>query len=318
MIEVFALYAICALTFTVSKAILLYSSPFFAVAVRMLIAGLLIGGYQIWSQRHSINTKNITTAIMQDWPLLLRIILFHIAVPYAADAWALSRITSIESSLLYNLSPFVAVFFAYLWFSERMNLKKWLGLTIGFCSTVPLIINHICSAQACTIKSFIPSLNILPLIATLGSVLSSAYAWIVFQKLIRERGYSVATLNAIAMIGGGISCGILALLTGECARVCLQIFDWMPFLGLTGLIILLANIVFYNGYGMLLRRYSAPFLAFAGFSTPLFVALFGFIFLGEQLSCNYLLATLCVVIGLYMYYHGDTKNVLKQKDKDSL
>ena len=48
MISIVFLYALCASSFTLCKAVLMYSKPIFFVGVRMIAAGLLLTCGWVW------------------------------------------------------------------------------------------------------------------------------------------------------------------------------------------------------------------------------------------------------------------------------
>ncbi len=294
MISIVILYALCASTFTICKALLEYVKPFFFIAVRMLVAGGLLLAYSFWKDRNCFIIKK------RDWLLFGQIILFHVYFAYILDLWSLQYITSSKSSFLYNLSPFMAALFSYFYFSEKMTTKKWLGLLIGFCGFLPeMIIKASSSSLSATLFLSFPELVLLI------AVTSAVYGWITLRKLVKDGGYSPVMVNGIGMVGGGL----LALLTSYIVEgwQASPIFDFWPFVKLTALIILVCNIIFYNFYGYLLTKYTATFLSFAGFITPLFAALFGWLFLGELVNWTFFLSFIVVCIGLYIFYQEELR-----------
>jgi len=58
-------------------------------------------------------------------------------------------------------------------------------------------------------------------------------------------------------------------------------------------------------YGYLLKQYSATFLSFAGFSTPLFAALFGWLFLSELVTFHFFVALGLLTVGLGIFYRDE-------------
>jgi drug/metabolite transporter (DMT)-like permease len=307
MFSIIILYAICATTFTLSKAALAYSAPFFYVAVRMLIAGTLLLGYSFFtrikkaysshiSSSHTLSSNGISPEPLTTRTLFIfaQIVLFHISIPYLAEMWALTHITSTESSLIYNLSPFITAVLAYLWFSERLSKRQIIGLFIGISSTIPLIWqNYACSGNT------LISGNIAALLAVLVAVISSAYAWILIKDLLQHQ-YSISYINGIAMLGGGIIAFIVSILSHEWAHGA-PVSAWIPFITLTLAIIVVANIIFYNWYGILLKKYSPTLLAFAGILTPIFTNIFGTLFLGECFIWMNVVALACLGIGMTLF-----------------
>lgn len=71
MILIAILYALCAATFTISKATLAYSQPIFYVGVRMLAAGLVI----MASYRGIYRTERLIAMLTRDWRLFAQIVL---------------------------------------------------------------------------------------------------------------------------------------------------------------------------------------------------------------------------------------------------
>ncbi len=277
--------------FTVSKWGLAYSAPIFFVAVRMILAGILLLGYLLIRRTKGPGLR----AVVKDWFLFAQIILFHIYLTYICDLCALKDIASVESAFIYNLSPFIAAVFSYAWFNEIMTPKKWFGLSLGFGSSLLLLFHA--GLQN-------PLAYSVPRLLTLLAVISGAYGWILVRALVKK-GYSPTFINGIGMVGGGA----IALFTSWHAETWAPypVTDWVPFMQATILIVVLANIIFYNLYGFLLKRYTATFLSFAGFMCPLFAAILGYVFLGEIFSPRLLISFFIACLGLSIFYHEELR-----------
>lgn len=285
MFTIILLYALCASTFTLCKAALSCASPFFYVGVRMTLAGAALLSYCVLREkRYAIQRR--------DALLFIHIILFHVFGAYMLDLWSLQYISSIESALLYNLSPFIAALFSYFWFGEKLSVKKILALFIGICSLIPLLNEHI-------------SFSGFPVFVMLTAVSCASYGWIVMQELVKHRHYSPVFVNAVGMLGGGI----LALVSSWYCEPWhpYPVTDWYNLFLMIGAIIVLGNIIFYNLYGYLLKKYSATLLAFAGFTCPFFTALYGKIFLNEAITFSLLISACFVFVGLYLFYYEELK-----------
>ncbi len=292
MFTILFLYALCASTFTICKAVLLYAKPFFFVGIRMSAAGILLLTYQ--GVRYGFNSLFQWS---DRWDYL-QIILFHVYITYMFDLWSLQYLSSLQSSFIYNLSPFLAALFSYFIFDERMTSKKWVGLGLGMVGFFPqLYVSAFDQGSGFA--------TIMPMVILMLGVGSAMYGWTIVRKLINDKHYSPSCVNGIAMLGGGI----LALVTSLFVEgwYPAPVSDWFHFIFLTALIILVANIIFYNLYGELLKRYTSTFLAFAGFVTPFFAACFGWFFLGEGITISLFFSLLTVSAGLYIFYQEELR-----------
>lgn len=292
MILIIILYIFCAATFTIAKATLSTALPLFYMAVRMTVAGSLLMFLYFWQN------KRLPIIHRQDHWLFIQTILLNIYIAYALDLWSLQYISSIESSLIFNLSPFFAALFSYFYFNEKLTKKKWLGLIIGFIGLLPLIFDH-GGAMHFSTK------HVLPLGALLISVASSAYGWIIIRELVKIRQYSFIFVNSIAMIGGGLLAFITSYIMEPWAPS--PVFDCYNFIKFITLIILFSNILFSNLYSYLLNYYTVTLISFFGFLTPIFAALLGFLFLDESIDTCSLFSFVSVMIGLIMFYREELK-----------
>ena len=155
--------------------------------------------------------------------------------------------------------------------------------------------------------------------------MSASYGWIVVKQLI-IRGYTPVLINGVAMLGGGICAGFSSLLIEGRPRLLSTVptcslntpglaymtSTFGPYYGQIFLIasylvflILVANIIFYNLYAFLLKRYSVTMLSFAGISCPLFAMLFGSFYLGEPFSYTFLLSFMIIFVGVYIFYRQE-------------
>ncbi|MEX0672438.1 MAG: DMT family transporter, partial [Candidatus Babeliales bacterium] len=228
-------------------------------------------------------------------------IFFHIYLAYATEFWALQYVSGAKTALIYNLSPFVTALLAYLVFADRLTWKKWLGLIIGFVGFIPLLKSN----GTMNLVGFIS----VPEIMLLISVVAACIGWIIMKKLL-QRGYSPLLVNGIAMIVGGILSFITSYFIESWNPA---VSAWWPVLWQGGLLILLANLIYYNFYGYLLHRYSITFLSFVGFVTPIFTALFDWLFFGLTVSPAFYGTTVCVACGLWLFWIDERLTAKKLK-----
>lgn len=260
MLIVILLYALSASSLTIGRAIFNYVQPFFFLAVRMVGVGALLIAFSLLFKRDAIKIRK------GDWHQFLLMAFFHVFLAFGLELVALQSIESHHASLFYNLAPFITALCSYFYFSEIMTKKKILGLIIGFCAFLPEII------LSCSSTHFGISWAYL---AMLVSIITTVFGWLTMRSLL-TKGYSPAFINGIAMVGGGI----LSLATSFAIETWqpVPVLSWSKFIYLTALIAFFNDILFYNLYGRLLKKYTATFLAFAGFLLPLITAFFWYYF----------------------------------------
>jgi drug/metabolite transporter (DMT)-like permease len=296
MFYVLLLYALFASVFTIAKTGLTYVQPYFLVGTRMLLAGLILLCYQIFvkKQRFSLNRKT--------WYRLILLAVFNIYLTNVFEFWGLRYLTSFKTCFIYSLSPFLSALFSYFLFSETLTSKKWVGLIVGFLGFMPILLSQTSSEEATGQLFFFSWAELSVMMAAICSV----YGWILLKQLVNEDQLSPIMANGVSMFVGG------ALALGHS----LIIEDWNPFpvtnytifFECTMLLILISNLICYNLYGSLLKRYSATFMSFAGFTTPLFTALFGWLVLSEIVTWPFYLSFVIVLTGLLLFDQEELKH----------
>lgn len=295
MFYVLLLYALFASVFTIAKTGLAYAQPFFLVGTRMLLAGVILLSYQIFIKKQVLRFDSKT------WGRLILLAVFNIYLTNVFEFWGLRYLTSFKTCFIYSLSPFLSALFSYFLFSEKLTSKKWMGLLIGFLGFTPILLSQTSSEEQTGQFFFFSWAELSVMMAAICSV----YGWIVLKQLVNEHQLSPLTANGVSMFVGGA----LALAHS------FAIEDWLPlpvtnfpiFLECTLLLILISNLICYNLYGSLLKSYSATFMSFAGFTTPLFTALFGWLLLGEIVTWPFYLSFVIVLLGLLLFDQEELK-----------
>lgn len=286
-------YALVAGSFTLAKAVLAYSEPIFFVGFRMVAASIFLIGYCLWRQPSLLRIKR------KDYGKIALIIVMHIYFAFVLDLLALKGMSSFKGAFIYNLSPFITALFSYLYFKEYMTPKKWVGLLIGFSGFLPELIAQ-APAEANGNILFLSYYEFM----MIGSVIAAVVGWIVMRSLLKD-GYNPIAINGIGMLGGGLLSLATSLVFEPWHPV--PVSDWWAFLKITAAVIIVGNLLFYNIYGYLLKKYTATFMSFAGFLSPLFAALFGWYFLGEQVSATFFFSLIVVVFGLWLFYQEELR-----------
>lgn len=308
MILIIILYAFFASTFTISKAALSYTTPLFLVAVRFFLAGVILLGY-------SLVRKKLQYIPKRDYFLFIQLALFTFYLSFTTDVTALQYISSANACLIYNLSPFITAFLAYIMHREVISIKQAGALLLGFFGYLPLIQ---ASAQQGEVLQFWGELLML------CAVVSSCYGWLILKKLVVERSYNPVFVNGIGIFIASIITGIHAFLVEGVPSIVFKggyqpsflinaveaftrthYLDWGMFCLYTLLLVIIAHIICYVLYAYLLKTYSPTFMALAGSLTPLFAGFFGWFFLHEKISGSFYITLSLTSCAIALFYYDE-------------
>jgi len=289
MFLVILLYALFASVFTISKTGLEYAQPLFFVGSRMLVAGILLLSYQYFFDRKNFKVEK------KHLGKFFSLALFAIYLTNALEFWGLKYLTSFKTCFIYSLSPFASALLSYWMFNDRMSKKKWLGLGIGCIGFLPILINETSTEELTGHFWFFSMAEIAVILAALFSV----YGWSLLKQLVNDKGYTSFMANGVSMIMGGAMAILHSYLTESWDPI--PVTEIWPFLDCMLLLVVISNLICYNLYGYLLKHFSVTFISFAGFITPLFTALFGWLYLGEVVTWPFYFSAVIVFIGLYLF-----------------
>jgi drug/metabolite transporter (DMT)-like permease len=297
MLQVMLLYALFASVYVVAKMTLDYASPIFIVGSRMFMAGVILVGYRYVVDRYAfkLGSKNYWT--------LFQLAIFNIYFTNIFAFVALQDLRPFESCFIYSLSPFISALFSYFCFSEEISEKKWIGLIIGCLGFIPMLLytnSDLKEIPTATISNFW-SVGMMLL-----SVISSVYGWILLKQLVHGGGITPTMANGVSMLIGGLVALVHSFFIESWNP--LPLTNPVSFLECSLFLIIISNFVCYNLYGVLLKRYSATFMSLAGFMTPLFTALFGWIFLDNSVEWSFFLSAMIVFVGLLLFYQDELKS----------
>lgn len=289
MIIVLLLYALLAATFSIGKALVLLMHPLFVIGIRMLIAGtLLLITYYCMHAKNRIRSKDLL--------LFAATCCVHILIPYLSEFAALRDISPSDACLAYNLSPFFSALFSYWIFKEYMTVKKWVGFGLAIVGLAwYLWYQHALAFHLSWSYVWI-----------LISVISSCLGWILVRVLVKNKEYSPFLVNGLCMLVAGVGSlgyGLGTHEMGSLRTVVLLPWFWL----LMSLSIIIANGIFYNMYGYLLKRYTATFLSFVGFITPLFASLFEWLLFGSVPAWSFFICLGVIATGIYIFYQEELK-----------
>lgn len=292
MILVIVLYALIASAYTLGKMLLFFLPPLLLTGVRMLIAGSLLLVFYYFFTKDKIKLSGY------DYLMLSGLSVIHIFIPYATEFVALQSIVPSHVALIYNLSPFFTAFFSYIFFKEKMTNLKWVGFGLGFSGIIYLIKPNL----FCMSEGIFDTAYVLLFV----SVISASLGWILVRYFVKTRSMPIILINGVAMFLAGLQSLVVSNFT-ETSIVQhwphLQFSFWF----LLGLVILLSNFIFYNFYGYLLKKYTATFLSFAGFVTPLFTALYDWVLLDIPVHFDFVITIVIVGCGIYLFYKEELK-----------
>ncbi|MBF8263391.1 MAG: conserved putative rane protein [Parachlamydiales bacterium] len=300
---VILMFAMWSSIFPLAKLTLEHCPPLFLTAVRMLLAGLILLGFLAFRNR-----KAFQITPRQFFSLSLYALL-SMYLTNAFEFWSVMHLSAAKTCFLYSLSPFFTAFFSYLHFGEKMNKRKWLGMSIGFLGIIPVLAIQTGS------EDLIGGIFFLswPELAMMGAALCSVYGWVLLRLLVKDSAISPSMANGTGMLIGGIFALTHSLIIDPWHPTPVAAGNFSAFAQGTLLMTFISNIVCYNIYGFMLKRFTATFLSFMGLLSPVFASLMSWLFIGEMPSPVIFASTAIVGSGLWLIYSAELKQGYIQK-----
>ena len=296
VIFVFLVYAIWSSCFSLGKIALQYSPPVFLTSFRMLLAGAIILLFLL------IKNKIAFKLSLKHYLSLFVLGFFSIYLTNICEYWGLQHLSAAKTCFIYSLSPFFSMLFSYIHFKEKLNLKKCIGLLIGFIGFIPVL--HMQSGSE-SLFSLCTSLS-LPDLAVIAAAAFSMYGWVLLRLLVKQ-DISPVMVNGMSMVFGGAMALIHSFFIDAWHPWPVSEGGVTPFLGSVLITTFISNILCYNLYGYMLKKFTATFLSFAGLLSPIFASLSGWVLLGEKPSPIIFLSTFVVCLGLWIVYQAELK-----------
>jgi drug/metabolite transporter (DMT)-like permease len=204
----------------------------------------------------------------------------------------METISSIKAALIFNLSPFLTVLFAYLLTGSKLNFRQSLGLIIGCIGVIPVLLTST-NLETTSSEWFVSWAELASIIATA----SISYSLVIMQKLIKTNGCPVPLANGISMLAGGGITLFMAFLI-ETPLIKSSPLEVALFALFQAVVI---NLCCANWRAHLLKKYSPTFMSFASLLVPISATCYGWLLFGETVSFNFIISFIIVVIGLGIY-----------------
>ncbi len=301
----FLLFAMWSSCFAIGKMAIFSSTPLFFTAIRTLLASFLILGYMIIRKRSQLKlTKKQLGAI-----LLLAILSMYMT--NALELYGLKYISASKTCFIYSLTPIFSAILSYFHFKEKLTPIKLLGMTIALVGILPIFFIQSGSEK---LNSSFFHLS-LPEIAVILAVFLSVYGWILLRKLVKDSAISPLTANGLGMFLGGIFSLTHSLLFDKWSPIPIE--DGHIGIFIQGIVAytIVSNVICYNFYGYLLKKYTATFLSFVGLLSPIFASFSEWILLKTPPSVLVLGSTCIIIFGLWIVYKEELKQGYIVKSK---
>lgn len=291
------MYATWSSIFSLGKIALEHAPPLFLTASRMLLAGVLLLAFM------AIKNRTAFRLTLKQFLSIALLALFSIYLTNAFEFSSLQHLTAAKTCFIYSLSPFFAALFSYLHFGETMSPRKWAGMAVGFTGFIPVLAMQKGSDELLTSLSFLS----WPELGMIAAALCSVYGWVLLRLIVKDSTVSPLFANGASMLIGGSFALLHSYLVEMWAPLPVASGHWAPFVQGTLIMTFLSNILCYNLYGLMLKRFTATFLSFMGLLSPIFASFNSWLFLGEQPSPILFLSTGIVSIGLWLIYSAELR-----------
>ncbi|MCK4577308.1 MAG: DMT family transporter [Candidatus Marinimicrobia bacterium] len=267
-------------TFVAVKTGLEGTPPLLGVALRQLLASLVILGV-LWRMGFSLPTDGL--ALKQYFTVGLMNFSFSYSLTYLGTQFIYSNI----SSLLWSSVPITTALAAHLFLpKERMTISKAVGIAVGFGGVSIIFLGYGGTGEN-------PNL-LLGMSLVFGAVLFGTWPPIYLKMHGSQSTPLVLTFAGTGI--GGVATLILSLVFEDVGSMVISPLN----IGLIVYLALFGTALAWVAYFYLLDYVEAVKVSFVGFIAPIIATFMGIIVLGEQLSPVVYLGALLVLVGIYI------------------
>lgn len=276
-----AIYFVWGTTYLAIKYAVATIPPFLMMGIRSVFAGLVM---YTWGRfRGDVNVTQ------KELPSLVLIGFLFFLIGHGALAWAEQTVPSGVAALLISSEPIIIALFEPLFTKEvRIGKRTMLGMLIGISGIAVLVI-----PQGFDFKN-------ANLLGSLGILLAaSSWASGAIYSRVAKLPQSPLITGGLQLLFGGVLLILTSSLMGEWSTFSFSQVTMQSWLGLVYLI-LFGSIIAFSAYTWLLTVTSATRISTHTFINPIVAVLVGWAFGGEALTGEMLVATVLIVISVYL------------------
>lgn len=290
MIRIFLTFALLASAITTNKLLLSPLPPIFFVGIRMLLAGIIL-----WFINYFQDKRLSLKFIKQDLFVLFLITLCTTYIPAVCKSIALKHMASSQAAFFGTLDPFITAIYSYFIFNEKLTFNNLVGICVAIIGSLVLLITNNPDIISHSTIFWVS----LPQICAFLAIAIGRYGWILIQMLLKKGHYTPIAINSITMLASGVLSLITSLVFETYHHITID--NYNIFIALIMYTVIIGNVLSLTMYASLLKTYSATLLSLAGFSVPLLVHIYGWLFLQEPLSTNFIIALSLTFLGLLIF-----------------
>jgi drug/metabolite transporter (DMT)-like permease len=266
-------------TYLAIKVALETIPPFLMGGIRYLIGGTILAAWLI------VRREGLPP--VREWARLALLGFLMIALGNGGVVWAEQYLASGLTAVVIATSPFWMVAIdAFFPGADRLALRQWAGLFIGFCGIVLLMWPEL-SLGGATGRA--TALGILAVqIACAGWAVASAYT--------RRHSLSrnVLGVAAVQMFFGGLFMTMAGTVTGEWAHLAFSSRTLWALVYLT----LAGSVIAFAAYSYALRHLPIATVSLYTYVNPVIAVALGTLLLGEPFRATMLVAAAIIVVGM--------------------
>jgi drug/metabolite transporter (DMT)-like permease len=233
-----------------------------------------------------------------DWVNLAIIGALMVGIGNVAVVWAEHHMSSGFAALLVATSPlWMATLESFRTTGERINLRKALGMLIGFAGVGVLV------APELEIGELNTGLVLGVILLQLGSI-----AWnigSIRSKYHLSRELSPIISAALQMLFGGIMVGVIGFALGEAPAFHFSTRSLVAYLYL----LIFGSVIAYGAYVYALSKLKTSTTSLYAYINPLVAVFLGWLVLSEPLGWNSLVAMIVIFSGVALVQTGQKKRV---------
>lgn len=284
ILSFFSIYVIWGSTYLVIRFAIETIPPLYTAGFRHLIAGSIL---LLWCF-----AKRLKPTWAQIRASFVIGVLFFL-IGHGSLHWAELRVPSGLASLLVAIEPiFVFLMSSYATKKWRFNTKLLSGVFLGLAGVGLLTVRTAVSSGSAT---FIATVAIL-----IGAI--SWSAGIVYSRSSNLSGHPLL-LSALSLLWGSLLLIITGTVVGEARGFSIHNVTMRSWLAL-GYLVIFGSVIAFTAYNWLLEHYSPTLVATHTFVNPIVAVALGWMFGGEALTLNVLLAAAMVIGAVVLVDRG--------------